>query len=83
MPRVVRNFWIDTNIDDRQSNLASGPRRADGGFQQAIYIRNKGQVDQILYIEGSVIPETGELRLIVKQKRGSQMVHLAEIKTER
>lgn len=33
----VRNFWIDADIDGRQTMLGGGPRSSDGGMDVTIY----------------------------------------------
>ncbi len=32
MPSHVRNFWIDVDVDGRQTKIATGPRHDDGGL---------------------------------------------------
>lgn len=44
MPRNVRNFWVEVYIDGRKTNIASGPRRKDGGMVIEIFQRDKGSV---------------------------------------
>lgn len=45
MPRNVRNFWVELEVDGRkQRAMATGPRNADGGFSLRIYQRDNGQV---------------------------------------
>jgi hypothetical protein len=44
MPRCVRNFWLDADIDGRRSRFASGPRTRDGGFRLDIYTRERGAI---------------------------------------
>jgi hypothetical protein len=55
MPRCVRNFWIDLQVDGRQSDIMTGPRRSDGGFDMYVYIRNRGAVEQLLRIKGQCV----------------------------
>jgi hypothetical protein len=52
MPRCVRNFWIEAQIDGRKSPFASGPKRKDGGFSLKIYMRNKGAIETVLRVAG-------------------------------
>jgi hypothetical protein len=50
MPRNVRNFWAEMNVDGRESELASGPRNKDGGMSIRIYQRNQGDAEQVLTV---------------------------------
>lgn len=51
---MIRNFWIDVDIDGRKTRLSGGPRNKDGGFSMTIYQRNKGQSVKALEIEGTI-----------------------------
>lgn len=65
MPRSVRNFWIDADIEGRSSSLEGGPRSAGGGFRQTVYMRGEGgTVETALRITGEAFSD-GELRLYV------------------
>lgn len=48
---MVRNFWIDACIDGRQTNLAGGTRRKDGGMEIDLYQRKDGVISRPIYIE--------------------------------
>lgn len=39
-PRVVRNFWIEADIDGRDSRLVGGPQPQHGGFDLTIKQRD-------------------------------------------
>lgn len=39
---AVRNFWIDGDIDGRQTYLSGGPRSKSGGMDVTIYQREDG-----------------------------------------
>lgn len=41
---AVRNFWIEADIDGRQTNAAGGPVRKDGGMDVTIYQRDDGAI---------------------------------------
>ena len=60
MPRNVRNFWIEAEVDGRKTPIAFGPQGADGGFRLTICMRNKGEVEEVAQIEGADI---GDKRL--------------------
>lgn len=59
---AVRNWWIDAEIDGRQTDLAGGPRRTDGGFNLRLYQRDDGAIRSVLYLRGQIGPE-GQLLL--------------------
>lgn len=52
MPRNVRNFWIEVEIDGRTTKLAGGPQSKDGGFVLTIKQRSKGSIIEPLHIQG-------------------------------
>ena len=64
MPRNVRNFWIEADIDGQKSGIAGGPQRKDGGFDLTIKQRSDGQIVEALEVLGRVID--GELVLKVR-----------------
>lgn len=65
MPRCVRNFWLDAQIDGRRSRFASGPRPKDGGFTLDIYMRDRGSVpEEPLRVHGQC--RDGRLSVIVQ-----------------
>ena len=63
MPRNVRNFWIEIEVDGRKERIATGPRRADGGFDMKLLMRNSGGIMEAMRIAGRHI--AGELELVV------------------
>lgn len=65
MPRVVRNFWLEADVDDRRSLVIGGPRGKDGGITLRIYQRDNGAVRTALRIECRAFCD-GTLRLDVK-----------------
>ena len=40
---AVRNFWVDADIDGRQTGLGGGPMSKDGGMDVTIYQRDGGR----------------------------------------
>ena len=60
MPRNVRNFWLELNVDGR-SPVETGPKAKDGGFSLRILIRNEGCIDTGAFITGTYEPDTDEL----------------------
>lgn len=41
---AVRNFWVEGQIDGRQSKLAGGPARKDGGLNLSVFQREDGGI---------------------------------------
>ena len=48
---AVRNFYVEANIDGRQTILGGGPRANTGEMTVRLYQRNKGEVTDALLIE--------------------------------
>ena len=44
MPKNVRNFWLDAQIDGRKSILTGGPSAENGGMSVEIFFRENGQI---------------------------------------
>lgn len=53
MPRNVRNFWIDADIDGRKETLSGGPNSKTGGMRAMIYMRDKGDVSHAVTINAT------------------------------
>jgi hypothetical protein len=65
MPRNVRNFWIEADIDGRKSPFAAGPVSKDGGFSLRISMRDKGRIVEPLNLYGIATEDGGlELRIV-------------------
>lgn len=53
MPRCVRNFWIDLEVDGRANKIGTGPRSSGGGFFCTVLVREEGTIsDKSLRIRG-------------------------------
>lgn len=65
MPRNVRNFWIEAEVDGRKTPIAFGPGGKDGGFSLTVYMRNQGGVERVAGMEGACFKD-GELTLWVE-----------------
>ena len=48
---AVRNFYVEANIDGRETLLGGGPRANTGEMTVRIYQRNEGNVTDALLIE--------------------------------
>jgi hypothetical protein len=70
MPRNVRNFYVTTTVDGRQTDDASGPRGKAGGFWTAITQRSEGEIVYALLVKGDALPD-GSLVLTVKDREGN------------
>jgi hypothetical protein len=65
MPRNTRNFWVDFDIDGRQTSLEGGPVSKTGGLNGTVYVRGPGgSVQTAVRITGEAFSD-GELRLYV------------------
>ena len=60
---VVRNWWLNADIDGRENPLTGGPRSKDGGFELSIKQRSNNLVTTPLVVEGEA--EDGILTLRV------------------
>lgn len=47
---AVRNFWVEAEIDGRETNAKGGPVRKDGGMEVTIYQRDDGQIKTVARI---------------------------------
>jgi hypothetical protein len=57
MPRNVRNFWLEIDVDARAKTLGTGPIAKDGGFNLRILVRKDGAVsDSSVTIAGRAMP---------------------------
>lgn len=80
MVMVVRNFWIEADIDGRIAKVTGGPRSKDGGFTLTIYMRNEGGIDKPIDIKGFAKSD-GSLVLSVVDKENNKEILIKE--TER
>lgn len=40
----IRNFWVEADIDGRQTTLAGGPRGKTSGMEVTLYQREEGGI---------------------------------------
>jgi hypothetical protein len=65
MPRSVRNFFLNIDVDGKKTSVATGPRGKGGGFRCRVLVRADGQVHHDdLTVEG-VVRQDGLLELKV------------------
>lgn len=50
MPRNVRNFWVNLNVDGR-SNVETGPASKDGGMWAKFLIRSNGDIADSITVD--------------------------------
>lgn len=74
---AVRNFWIEAEIDGRETKMAGGPRAKDGGMEITIYQRSKAEITKAVRIWSSRIGD----KLVTIVFVGGEEV--AKIETER
>jgi len=70
MPVIVRNFWVDAQVDGRQEDLGSGPRAKDGGMTLQVYQRDDGGIVKALSIWGTTRTD-GTLVLQIADGKGN------------
>lgn len=51
MPRNVRNFWVDVDVDGYQNTIGAGPRNKYDGLTINLYQRDEGSVGDALTIK--------------------------------
>lgn len=64
MPRNVRNFWIEAEVDGRNSTIGAGPQGKDGGINVRVLIRRDGGVSMAATLRGRALPD-GTLELMI------------------
>ena len=69
---AVRNFWIELNVDGRESTVATGPRSKDGGFSLTIKQRAEGGIVDALKVWG-LVHSDGKLELRVEENPGTAL----------
>ena len=74
MPRNVRNFWIELEVDGKKHKVATGPRRSDGGFTMTIKVRENGEVsNRRIYISGKT---DGEINVVTIETPDGSIEHI-------
>jgi hypothetical protein len=57
MPRNVRNFWLELEVDGKKTKVATGPVRKDGGFTLDVKMRDMGCIMIAGQIVGQVVDD--------------------------
>ena len=76
---AVRNFWVEADIDGRQTMLSGGPRSKDGGMDVTVYQRDEGQIKTAVEIKCFISRKTGKLVTVVAKNERC----VAKIETDR
>ena len=50
----VRNFWIELDVDGRETRIEAGPRDKEGGFVLNLKMRDQGEIKHTLKVRGFV-----------------------------
>lgn len=48
---AVRNFYVEANIDGRETTLGGGPRNKQGDMTVRLYQRDEGAITEVLMID--------------------------------
>ncbi len=51
---MIRNWWIVTRVDGRESMMAGGPRSKEGGFEVVVRQRDNDVSTQAVRVWGDV-----------------------------
>lgn len=55
MPKFIRNFWIEADIDGKKTPIKGGPISSTGGFHMVISVREDKKIsDTAITIVGKV-----------------------------
>jgi hypothetical protein len=46
MPKTVRNFWLNLDVDGRASSTGTGPAGHTGGFVLTVLLREDGGISE-------------------------------------
>lgn len=78
MPRNVRNFFLTVKVDDRNTEVRTGPQGKDGGMSFSLKQRNKGEIIPVLDVTCYRDVVTGKLRTVVFGPKGERIGDIIE-----
>ncbi len=52
MPRNVRNFWLELDVDGKRTRVETGPQSKDGGFSLDVKMRDEGGIVRAALLTG-------------------------------
>lgn len=73
MPRNVRNFWLEGDIDGNRAAVSGGPQSKGGGFSLRIKQRHRGGIVEAMTVTGWVMAD-GSLALEAESGTGAPLV---------
>lgn len=68
MPRNLRDFWVDLDVDGYAQTVARGPKQRGGGFSLDIRVASHGMSKRLLHITGAHL-QNGKNRVIIELDR--------------
>ena len=60
-PKTKKNFYLNAEIDGRQTNVSAGPKDKDGGMFCRFYMLDKGEVVEAFRVVGTTHDPEGNL----------------------
>ena len=66
MPRVVRNFWAEVDVDGKETVMAGGPKNKEGGLTIKVLQRSKGDIAHAIDVR-CFVKTDGKLCTQIKQ----------------
>ena len=60
---AVRNFYVEANVDGRDTTLSGGPKSKTGGMRVKIFQRSNGEIEEALTIR--CVENNGQLQTFV------------------
>jgi hypothetical protein len=78
MPRSVRNFWLELDVDGSTRKIETGPRSSHGGFRLVVKMRDKGGIETPALISGRC---TADGRLVLEANwKGCECVPIVGVR---
>lgn len=75
-PRIVRNFWLELEVDGKKEKIATGPKSSGGGFTLKILMRENGKISEkymlvtggfsekdVIFVQAYTVNEVGDTGL--------------------
>jgi len=78
---AMRNFWLEANVEGRQTKIAGGPQRKDGSMTITLYMRNGGESENVIEIDCTPRGDTLNVTFEYAQEKGNY--ELVRIERER
>ena len=82
MPRNVRNFWVELQVDGKAIRVETGPKARGGGFNLTILQRDKGGIVTAARISGRALSD-GTIHLDVTAEKSDRGPVDFRVSTER